>query len=61
MISRKNTKLYQNPLLLRNAMANELISPSFAKNPIRDAGMNIIACAKMIGITLAALTFRGMN
>ena len=59
MINSAKTKLYQKPVLSIKARIKELFSPEL-ENPASDIGINIIACAKMIGITFAAFTFRGM-
>ena len=52
------TRLYQNPLLSLKARTNAPL-PSELK-PAKAIGINMMACAKMIGITLAAFTFKGM-
>ena len=59
MINSAKTKLYQKPVLSIKARMNELFSPEL-ENPASEMGMNIIACAKMMGITLAAFTFSGI-
>ena len=52
-------KLYQNPTGLLNTAAKPDAASALAK-PATVMGINIKACAKMIGITPAAFTFRGM-
>ena len=62
-IIKKYTKLYQNPFISLKVRANDAMNPSSfceALKPARVMGINMSACAKMIGITLAAFTFRGM-
>ena len=58
MINIAYTKLYQNPVLSVNACTNAL--DDVVENPTIVIGMNINACAKMIGITPALFTFKGM-
>ena len=51
-------KLYQNPSKFDNAaFIPDILSES--ENPNKVTGINIIACAKIIGITPAALTLIG--
>ena len=59
MIKSANTALYQKPSLFMNARVNAL-ALSEVEKPASAIGMNMIACAKIIGITLAELTFNGM-
>ena len=58
MIKSPNTKLYQNPEKSEKA-ATKLCTPSESDKPAKVIGINIIACANIIGITPAALTFNG--
>ncbi len=58
MISVAKRKLYGK--LVKSINDVQKPPPSPAENRARVSGMNMIACAKMIGITLAAFTFSGM-
>ena len=58
MIRIANTKLYQKPVIDMKELQNELAFE--ALNPAIVMGINIIAWAKMIGITPAVLTFNGI-
>ena len=59
MIKIANTKLYQKPSLSMKARVKAL-ALSEAEKPASAIGINMIACAKMIGITFAAFTLRGI-
>ena len=59
MISSPKSTLYQNSKGERKAFCM-LSAHSDLESPAKAAGTNIIACAKMIGITPAELSFRGM-
>jgi len=59
MMSKANTKLYQKP---KTSLKLFFICPanSDLNNPASADGTNIIACAKIIGITPDALSFKGI-
>ena len=59
MINTAKTKLYQKPELSMKAAQKLLWSPWLEK-PTIEIGINMIAWAKIIGITLAAFTFKGI-
>ena len=54
----KKVKLYQNPLMSANAVTKADMLSEDVK-PARVMGRNMMACAKMIGITPAEFTFNG--
>ena len=63
MINTANKTLYQSPKISLKLTCIHWPTPeSFKKDePPINAGTNMIACAKMIGITPDAFNFRGIN
>src|SRR5690554_3318587 len=60
IISNAETKLYSKPNILPNVVAMPW-ALSDEDNPAKTGGINIIGCAKMIGITPEAFSFKGIH
>ena len=61
MIKNANTILYHNPNIYQQNLLQPLTyKESFKFKPPNNPGTNIIACAKIIGITPEAFNFNGM-